>query len=65
MEITKKEIFYKIIENLESYYKIYNNIINNDDTYFLNYELLHNLNDFNNYNYIIDDLNYIIISKDN
>ena len=64
IEVTKKEIFDKVIENLESYYKIYNNIINNYDINFLNYEILYNLNEFLRDNSIINDLNYII-NKDN
>ena len=63
-EVTTKEIFDKIIGNLENYYKIYNNIINNYDTNFLNYELLSNLNDFIIDNSFINDLNDII-SQDN
>ena len=53
-----------IKENLELYYNISNNIINNNDVY-KNYQKLYNINEFINFNYIIiNDIKEIINEKD-
>jgi len=58
-ETTEK--FNKIKENIDLYYKIYDNIINNYNCENINYEILYNINEFNRYNNdIIKDINEII-----
>ena len=53
-----------IKENLELYYNISNNIINNNDVY-KNYQKLYNINEFINFNnIIINDIKEIINEKD-
>ena len=59
-ENLEKEIFNTIMKNLESYYKIYNDLINNYDINYINFEILNNLNEFNIDNSFINDLNDII-----
>ena len=54
-----------IMKNIDIYYNIYNNIIDNYKNKKLNYEILQNINEFNNYNkIIIKDINEIINDKD-
>ena len=64
-DVAEKEIFSKILKNLESYYIIFNDIINNYDINYINYEILNNLNEFNNDNSFINDLNDIINEDNN
>ena len=59
-ENVEKQIFNTIMKNLESYYKIYNDLINNYDINYINFEILNNLNEFNIDNSFINDLNDII-----
>ena len=49
----------KVKENLEYYYNIYKNLINNFNKEKINYEILYNINNFN-HNDIINDVNNII-----
>ena len=64
-DVAEKEIFNKIMKSLESYYKIFNDIINNYDINYINYEILNNLNEFNDDNSFINDLNDIINEDNN
>jgi len=58
-ETTEK--FNKIKENIDLYYKLYDNIINNYNCENINYEILYNINEFNRYNsIIIKDISEII-----
>ena len=51
----------KVKENIDIYYNIYNNIINNYNSDNINYEILQNINEFQNYNNnIIKDIINII-----
>ena len=65
IEIVKKDIkeiimkLNKTIENMEYFYNISNDIINNYDNKKINYEILYNINNIFNNN-IIKDINYII-----
>jgi len=53
------------MNNIDIYYNIYNNIIDNYKKVKFNYEILQNINEFNNYNIIIiKDINEIINDKD-
>ena len=55
------KILNKVKENMDIYYKIYNNIIDNYSSENINYEILYNINEFNKYNNnIIKDINEII-----
>jgi hypothetical protein len=50
-----------VIKNLDLYYNIYNNILNNYNEHKKNYEILQNINAFNNYNnIIINDIKQIL-----
>ena len=57
------EILYEVQSNMELYYKIKKDIINNYDIRRKNYELLFNLKEINNDNVIINDINEIINQK--
>ena len=48
------------MKNLETYYKVYNDLINNYDINYINFEILNNLYEFNIDNSFINDLNDII-----
>jgi len=58
-------IMNNIMDNINIYYNIYNNIIDNYKKKRKNYEILQNINEFNNYNkIIIKDIKEIINDKD-
>jgi len=58
-------IMNNIMDNIDIYYNIYNNIIDNYKKRKKNYEILKNINEFNNYNkIIIKDIEQIINEKD-
>ena len=52
--------FNNVIDNLEKYYSIYNNIVEKADLRKRNYELIYNLNMINNDSEIFEDLKYIV-----
>ena len=54
----------KVMDNIESYFNIYNNMINGYEIKNRNYQILQNLNDMNKYNTeFINELNVIINEK--